>query len=98
MSLCDWSSDVCSSDLEVVQGAVSLAQSGRGGDRAVHEVERVLHGALERAAERQPCGDGGGERAAGAVRRSEERRVGKEWRQRWWAEASQESPKKQAQV
>ena len=32
---------------EVVQGAVSLAQPGRGGDRAVHEVERVLHGALE---------------------------------------------------
>src|SRR5207249_12239972 len=54
---------------EVVQGAVSLAQPGCGGDRAMHEVERVLHRALERAAERQPRGDGGGERAAGAVSR-----------------------------
>jgi len=43
---------------EVVEGPVSVAQPGRRGDGPVHEVDCVLYGALERAAERQTRGDG----------------------------------------
>src|SRR5205809_2214126 len=80
----DWSSDVCSSDL-----------LGRDGDR-VHRLDRrVLRAEL-----RQPCATvpAGGRharrglhaRVRGARRwpahRSEERRVGKEWREWVWGE------------
>src|SRR5205809_5929825 len=84
----DWSSDVCSSDL------------GRRpvGLRPPEQVPRPVQPRLRLAAtdclpqlsrrragrsERQRLGDG-------ALRRSEERRVGKEWRSRRWGEQSQE--------
>src|SRR3989442_8480039 len=54
---------------EMVQRSVSLAQPGGGGHRAVHEVERILDGALERPAVGQPSGDRRREGAAGAVGR-----------------------------
>src|SRR5688500_19631753 len=67
----DWSSDVCSSDLEQ---SASLADRG-GEDRRVDEgevaiVEEVADRLLDLVADAR---DG----------RSEERRVGKEWRGRW---------------
>src|SRR5947207_15900918 len=68
-SLCDWSSDVCSSDLARggAQGA-DRRLSGRGfQDRALR---RLLP---RRGLERNVVQD-----------RSEERRVGKECRSRWW--------------
>src|SRR2546430_7683928 len=78
---CDWSSDVCSSDLErgeVVDGVEALdavevgdATAAPGGD-----VERVrLHVEVRL---RGAAGD-----QALRLRRSEERRVGKECRSRW---------------
>src|SRR5947207_3484942 len=83
-SLCDWSSDVCSSDLEHQARAI--------GDRRAAAVERVS-GHRRRVLAinddgREPCA-GAGDREHHAVepaaRRSEERRVGKECRARWAA-------------
>src|SRR5256885_12248887 len=76
----DWSSDVCSSDLELVGkviDAVAEADAGeelpgaRGCAVVAAELERHLH-VLER-----------GERGDELKARSEERRVGKECRSRW---------------
>src|SRR5690242_21776536 len=67
---CDWSSDVCSSDLD--SAARALYGSGCGGDATEDRGESA--GRLR--GERQL------ERGLGA-RRSEERRVGKECRARW---------------
>src|SRR2546430_13092876 len=79
---CDWSSDVCSSDLLIVQKATELGAhrivpilSERtvahvGADRAAAKVEKWEATTIE--AIRQ-CG----------AARSEERRVGKECRSRW---------------
>src|SRR5207302_8533239 len=53
---------------EMVQGSMSLAQPRCGRDRAVHEVERVLHGTLQWPAVGEPRSDGRGERAPRAVR------------------------------
>src|SRR5438105_4775134 len=74
----DWSSDVCSSDLH--------AAAGR---RQAHELEiqvvRVVRHRLQLAGpgERE-TGTDEGRRRTGVKRRSEERRVGKECRCRWW--------------
>src|SRR5207253_6089437 len=90
----DWSSDVCSSDLAApVEGHLEPAGHGLGslvGDAGA-EVQR---GALARGAH---LGDGEISRGIGAgaiaevvgdvgVERSEERRVGKEWRGGWGRE------------
>src|SRR5437588_9602027 len=64
-SLCDWSSDVCSSDLAAAHDdAESRWRIGE-----ILYARRVLHRVLSADRERR--------------RRSEERRVGKEWRSRW---------------
>src|SRR3546814_14405667 len=90
MRISDWSSDVCSSDLPrwhilVVYGAPQLAiecAAQRG-----HEPEETDETKL--AEEQQRHAPGASTRAAEPVpaRRSEERRVGKEWvstcRSRW---------------
>src|SRR3712207_7836412 len=75
----DWSSDVCSSDLgaadpELAHRVMGLGVCGALGD-AARETELIAAVTLGRAHE-------GGERA-GHLRRSEERRVGKECRSRW---------------
>src|SRR3712207_8158178 len=68
----DWSSDVCSSDLEAVD---------RGGDLAAELVGAVGHRGLgERVGEVARLLR---RRLLGGDRRSEERRVGKEGRSRW---------------
>src|SRR5437588_11354002 len=80
-SQCDWSSDVCSSDLEASVGLV------RKLDRLVDVAER--HNGRDRAEDlllqdvlvgRYLADDG---RRDEIARRSEERRVGKECRCRW---------------
>src|SRR5256886_4280457 len=79
---CDWSSDVCSSDLRSPPSADDgLPEAADGGDRH----RRAREGGAD---DRGDLGAGGGRRAgagpggAGAGR-SEERRVGKEGRSRW---------------
>src|SRR5437868_9016834 len=82
----DWSSDVCSSDLR--------RRAGRSG--GLHCGARASSGRirldlLDDAAARRPQDQRGGEDREGDERsgddvRSEERRVGKEWRFRWRTE------------
>src|SRR5437868_15342368 len=67
----DWSSDVCSSDLDRLTGAAAPAPPRRSGGRG-----------RDRAARHRP---GRADRSSSAPR-SEERRVGKECRSRWWQE------------
>src|SRR5207302_6129615 len=73
----DWSSDVCSSDLAPNSCKLAEESSGR---LAQHERLGVMTQPLEGAAESEDCVvlEWNG-------RRSEERRVGKECRSRWWA-------------
>src|SRR2546430_12950650 len=77
---CDWSSDVCSSDLGIALTASSLV------------IMPILGIAKRRLGERLGSGATAGEgtqnlmcaaQAAGVLLRSEERRVGKECRSRW---------------
>src|SRR5262245_66539168 len=80
--LSDWSSDVCSSDLACcrrVWDALSDTRSRAAVEMAEQYAdERATEGALQAAYH-------DAERAAN-VARSEERRVGKECRCRWWPE------------
>src|SRR5436190_8511629 len=69
-SLCDWSSDVCSSDLS---DRPSQASS-----------QEVIHGSAHAGNPRQPREGLRGRVHTGS--RSEERRVGKECRSRWSAD------------
>src|SRR5688500_20235635 len=85
----DWSSDVCSSDLQEVAGQVgrlqrraTTGQSGPGAERGVG-VERA-------AVVRLPVDPVS---PVPQVLRSEERRVGKECRSRGWGEAYQKKEK-----
>src|SRR5438034_5536947 len=73
-SLCDWSSDVCSSDLASTRTPTSaLAGEGQAGAEVGVRVDALLRRHFEGPAR----GDD----------RSEERRVGKECRSRWsWKE------------
>src|SRR5437762_13748284 len=66
----DWSSDVCSSDLAFVR---------INGVRPIQNANRSVPASLAERLSIRPLSD----RAAHAVR-SEERRVGKECRWRWW--------------
>src|SRR5256885_10082048 len=79
----DWSSDVCSSDLEVavnLRTKTTLAKEVRRVDPLERSNLEVSPGGPERVTE--PNNTSGRGRAA-AQRRSEERRVGKECRSRW---------------
>src|SRR5438034_6525906 len=67
-SLCDWSSDVCSSDLCEKASALLLAR----GFSEVYHLKGGILSYLEEIPEAESL-------------RSEERRVGKECRSRWWA-------------
>ena len=53
----------------MIERSVPGAKTRRRRDRAMHEVERIGHGAFERPAEGEPCGDRGRQCAAGAMRR-----------------------------
>src|SRR5207249_9776787 len=86
----DWSSDVCSSDLisgspsliEVTGGLVASTDLAR--DRALHAAAIEREGAARvEAAAGWDC-QRARDFAAGNDPRSEERRVGKEGRHRWW--------------
>src|SRR5262245_65730476 len=80
--LSDWSSDVCSSDLEA-EGFAKPVTIAREAARAF-QIERPREGSLEDdvlGADR-PVGHARHAERLGDLR-SEERRVGKEWRSRW---------------
>src|SRR2546430_13563693 len=77
---CDWSSDVCSSDLRMIQAY----HRSRGQDRTQVIVPDAAHGTNPASA--VLCGFEVVEVRSGTdgrVDRSEERRVGKECRSRW---------------
>src|SRR2546430_12666857 len=80
---CDWSSDVCSSDLdgEMAQGLVSVA--GRRVDDEVALVAEKARAKLFVFAELSGTHGAIVTRRSLASTRSEERRVGKECRSRW---------------
>src|SRR5438034_3896570 len=73
-SLCDWSSDVCSSDL----AAVDLPHLALEPVRRELEAVGAEGVGLDQVGPRRDV--------LGVDRRSEERRVGKECRCRWWPE------------
>src|SRR5438132_9250470 len=70
-SLCDWSSDVCSSDLENASHPARRAQVDHTYMRAARRMRRILPSLADIGEET---------RAASVFFRSEERRVGKECR------------------
>src|SRR5206468_4651765 len=72
----DWSSDVCSSDLRSARGGCGCA-GARDAGRAERQRTRLVSGTRGLVRDTQR----GRQRAGGSVR-SEERRVGKEWRGR----------------
>src|SRR5690348_18174569 len=78
----DWSSDVCSSDLGVTMDAVEVRRDVDVDDVAVLDHlaagDAVADHLVDAGAQRL------GEAAVAQRRRSEERRVGKECRSRWW--------------
>src|SRR5947207_9298998 len=79
-SLCDWSSDVCSSDLVFAGTLSDLLFGVRAADPLTFGVVSLLLGAVALAASYLPA-----RWAARIDPRSEERRVGKECRSRGWA-------------
>src|SRR5260370_6314870 len=79
---CDWSSDVCSSDLVVPREGAAVSLSA---DRLVREAARLDSGLSQAGqGERLERGDVR-EGSRDSESRSEERRVGKEGRSRWSA-------------
>src|SRR5207253_3502646 len=74
----DWSSDVCSSDLDLVGGVDFLAAARRLDALAAQDLadEVIPAAGLRRVGQAIDAG----------WPRSEERRVGKEWRARWWTD------------
>src|SRR5690606_41073306 len=83
----DWSSDVCSSDLRLLLGAATPEHEFIDPIDTVLELYDIAgNGPIQeclnlRAARAPPYCSAGCRRS----QRSEERRVGKEWRSRWWA-------------
>src|SRR5437588_12709778 len=90
-SLCDWSSDVCSSDLVETCSKSFPPNCGWPGEKAISRFEvrefptLAQRGRNEKDFESQPGGLPCVERKS----RSEERRVGKECRFRWEADREQ---------
>src|SRR5437763_13350722 len=81
----DWSSDVCSSDL--ADTALARASGISLRDRDCREARSEIPDARARAVSAAPGGAGGCTAVAdGEGQRSEERRVGEEWRARCVAE------------
>src|SRR5438034_5144689 len=94
-SLCDWSSDVCSSDLVPATAAAAARPVGP------HAARRRLVAPVGRPGRRTARADPGHRgtarpdhpdhaRRGRLGRRSEERRVGKEGRARWWPDQQKE--------
>src|SRR5438270_8083260 len=82
--LYDWSSDVCSSDLVVEPLGIDTQRGGRSSGAAADRSRAFAHLvqiAREPVHLRLEVLEHGGREVAGL--RSEERRVGKEWRARW---------------
>src|SRR5205807_3541548 len=79
----DWSSDVCSSDLS---SASSFPFSGSSQHKTKRRSERTCHHLLLQKSASSPVISlpRAGRFAMGSSCRSEERRVGKECRSRWW--------------
>src|SRR5204862_5467649 len=88
-SLRDWSSDVCSSDLRGTDGAAPGEAIDRVGELAIllerdaELAQRFAHPPAQRPAGVARQAEQGG--SARLPQRSEERRVGKEWRTKWAA-------------
>src|SRR5688572_32801451 len=85
---CDWSSDVCSSDLGEPEHGVQprhVVELGAGGEQAQVEAAPSPLGVRL-------------EDLRADVDRSEERRVGKECRSRWWREQEEKKNEKKLQV
>src|SRR5260221_7655234 len=77
-SLCDWSSDVCSSDLKVDEAIAVIIAPGRAGHKSATADSRLCGDVLKFAVAKAVV-----KGAAAEAGRSEERRVGKECRSRW---------------
>src|SRR5207302_5453324 len=73
----DWSSDVCSSDL--------VAHHHRADERRKYNGQRPAGGTVEEGQTKET--ERIGIAIEDGIERSEERRVGKECRWRWWAES-----------
>src|SRR5689334_24344104 len=80
---CDWSSDVCSSDLVDLRGLTGLQLAVENAENVTLDLDDAL-GRCDLAAQRGLL-DGGRDdvRRQRQIGRSEERRVGKECRSRW---------------
>src|SRR5258706_8906410 len=78
----DWSSDVCSSDLEHSSRFNPLAEIRLFSDRDVSDAQNIAN-MLVRTGEDGPQERYWQDAAASITARSEERRVGKECRSRW---------------
>src|SRR5438034_11137908 len=88
-SLCDWSSDVCSSDLFSLQRKRCLQSNGSLPCRNFRSAGLLLSRRTDRGAAKLYFLD------SGKAGRSEERRVGKECRSRWWPDHEKKKDKKQ---
>src|SRR5438046_10602190 len=82
----DWSSDVCSSDLEAPRQVQLAAKIDR--EQHAVRIERHRHQAAPLGLVQR--GDVTLGRVGNVDHRSEERRVGKEWRARWSLDKSKE--------
>src|SRR5438045_9633050 len=83
--LSDWSSDVCSSDLQSQTDHVQGEQQDRRRRRPIAWLNDALGGGVDRAVPQ------GVEQRRRQPERSEERRVGKECRARWWQDQGRKS-------
>src|SRR2546430_3032821 len=77
---CDWSSDVCSSDLHRITCSSSYKERNVAG---VEELEHVIRCSVDLTNVGIALSRALGTLPPGVRRRSEERRVGKECRSRW---------------
>src|SRR5205085_6798106 len=87
---CDWSSDVCSSDLHHTAGRSEWAQTVFGLRRLAGGVVRIDGNVVQPASPGQMA-------RQGVAYRSEERRVGKEWRSRWAQDHEKKKKKRRTQ-
>src|SRR5699024_11873305 len=94
----DWSSDVCSSDLQAVDGAALLGAARLEQLHHIGVLLRQLEGMLVQLVHgvelliiRHAGQDGFHVKVHWITPRSEERRVGKECISRWWTEEEQDT-------